>query len=57
VNQIFTVTREVRDSVTHAITLPADYGQMGKLFIAVTLIGTDCADARNRVRAFLALQE
>lgn len=39
VNQIFVVTREVRDSVTHAITLPADYGQMGKLFIAVALIG------------------
>jgi hypothetical protein len=39
VNQIFVVTREVRDPVTHAITLPADYSQMGKLFIVVTLIG------------------
>jgi hypothetical protein len=39
VNQIFVVTREVRDPVTHALTLPADYSQMGKLFIVVTLIG------------------
>jgi hypothetical protein len=39
VNQTFVVTREVRDPVTHAITLPADYSQMGKLFIVVTLIG------------------
>lgn len=38
-NQLFVVTREVRDPVTHAITVPADYGHMGELFIAVTLVG------------------
>ena len=30
------VTREVRDSVTGAVQIPADYSQMGDLFIAVT---------------------
>ncbi len=39
VNQIFVVTREVRDAATGALTLPADYSQLGDLFIAVTAIG------------------
>ena len=39
VNVIFVVTREVRDPVTGAITVPAHYGQLGELFIVVTLIG------------------
>jgi hypothetical protein len=38
-NQLWVVTREVRDPVTHALKVPADYSQMGHLFIAVTLIG------------------
>jgi BT1 family len=39
VNQVFVVTREVKDPVTAAIQIPADYSQMGYLLIAVTLIG------------------
>jgi BT1 family protein len=39
VNQIFVVTREVRDPVSGAIQVPADYSHMGELFIAVTMIG------------------
>jgi hypothetical protein len=39
VNQVFVVTREVRDPVTHAIVTPANYSHMGELFIAVTLFG------------------
>jgi hypothetical protein len=39
VNQIFVVTREVRDPLSNAIKLPADYSHVGELFIAVTVIG------------------
>jgi len=39
VNQILVVTREVRDPITNAIKVSADYIQMGHLFIAVTLVG------------------
>jgi len=38
-NQIFTVTREVQDSVTGEITVGADYSELGWLLITVTLIG------------------
>ena len=38
-NQIFTVSREVRDSVTEEITVSADYSELGWLLITVTLIG------------------
>ena len=38
-NQVFTVTREVRDPVTGLITVPADYSELGFLLIAVTAIG------------------
>ena len=38
-NQIFTVSREVRDSVTQEITVSADYSELGWLLITVTLIG------------------
>ena len=38
VNQIFVVTREVRDPVTGAVTVPADYSQIPELFIAVTVL-------------------
>lgn len=38
-NQIFTVTREVKDKGTGLITTPADYSELGILLIAVSLIG------------------
>jgi len=38
-NQIFTVTREVKDKASGAITTPADYSELGALFIAATLLG------------------
>ena len=38
-NEIFIVTRETRDPVTHAISAPADYGELGWLLIAVLAIG------------------
>jgi hypothetical protein len=38
-NQVFTVTREVRDPVTKAVKVPADYSQLGDLFLAVLAIG------------------
>lgn len=37
-NQVFVVTREVRDAATGQITTPADYGALGMLLITVTLI-------------------
>ena len=37
-NQIFTVTREVKDPVTKAVTTPADYSELGMLFITVTCL-------------------
>ncbi len=37
-NQLFVVTREVKDPVTRAVKLPADYNQLGELFIVSTLI-------------------
>ena len=37
-NQIFEVTREVRDSNTGLITIPADYSQLGLLLITVAII-------------------
>jgi hypothetical protein len=38
-NQLFIVTREVRDSATQAITVPADYSELGELLMAATVIG------------------
>jgi hypothetical protein len=37
-NQIFIVTREVRAPITGAITVPADYSQLGHLLIMVTVL-------------------
>lgn len=39
VNQIFLVSREVRDPVSSAVTVPADYSELGVLMISVTLFG------------------
>ncbi len=38
-NGIFTVTREVKDRATGAIVTPADYSELGILFVIVMLIG------------------
>jgi hypothetical protein len=38
-NQIFTVTREVRDPATGTVEIPADYSELGALFITVTIVG------------------
>jgi len=38
-NQIFLVTREVKNQATGAIEVPADYGQLGSLLIASTVLG------------------
>jgi BT1 family len=37
-NQIFLVTREVRDQATGAVVVPADYNELGILLITVTLL-------------------
>ena len=34
-NQVFTVTREVTDRATGAVTVPADYAQLGWLMLTV----------------------
>ena len=39
INQIFTVTREVRDRITNEIDSIADYDELGMLLITVALIG------------------
>jgi hypothetical protein len=38
-NQIFIVTRAVRDPVTGALQIPADYSQLGELLVTQVLIG------------------
>ncbi|MGR9037581.1 MAG: hypothetical protein ACU83O_13505, partial [Gammaproteobacteria bacterium] len=38
-NQWFIISREVRDAVTGAIIVPADYSQLGGLFFTVMLLG------------------
>lgn len=38
-NQIFTVTREVKNHLTGAVTVPANYGELGMLLITVTVLG------------------
>ena len=38
-NQVFTVSREVKDAVTEVVSVPADYGELGVLLMTVTGIG------------------
>jgi hypothetical protein len=38
-NEVFTVTREVRDAASGAIQVPADYGQLGMLLLTQIAIG------------------
>jgi hypothetical protein len=37
-NQIFTVTREVRDPASGAIKVPADYSELGALMIVAAVL-------------------
>ncbi len=37
-NQIFTISREVRDPATNAVTVAADYSELGWVLIAVTVL-------------------
>jgi hypothetical protein len=37
-NQVFTVTREVRNHTTGAVTVPADYSELGVLLVTVTAL-------------------
>ena len=39
INEIYTITREVRDRVTDTVTGAADYSELGILLITVTVIG------------------
>lgn len=38
-NEIFTVSREVRDAATGAVQVAADYSELGVLLVTVTLLG------------------
>ena len=38
-NGVFEVTREVKDVATGAVTVPADYSQLGDLYTTVIVIG------------------
>ncbi len=38
-NQLFIVTREVKDRATEAVTVPADYSELGWLMITAMLLG------------------
>jgi hypothetical protein len=38
-NQIYTVTREVKDAATGAVKVAADYSQLGDLLITSTVLG------------------
>ncbi len=38
-NQVFSVTREVKDRASGVVKMPQDYGDLGWLFIAATVIG------------------
>ncbi len=39
VNQVYTVTREIKDRATDTIKVPADYSQLGELLAVVIVIG------------------
>jgi hypothetical protein len=38
-NQVYTISREVKDAATGAVTTPADYSQLGELLIVQLAIG------------------
>lgn len=39
INKIYIVTREIKDPASGAVTVPADYSQLGTLFITMILMG------------------
>ena len=39
INKIYIITREVKDPSTGAVSVPADYSQLGSLYITLILIG------------------
>ncbi len=39
INQVFTVTREIRDAETSSMLVPADYSELGALLITVSILG------------------
>ena len=39
INKIYIVTREIKDPASGAVTVPADYSQLGTLFITLILMG------------------
>ena len=39
INQVFTVTREIRDAETGSMLVPADYSELGALLITVSILG------------------
>lgn len=39
INQVFTVTREVKDTETGEILVSADYSELGTLLITVSVLG------------------
>jgi BT1 family protein len=55
-NQIFIVTREVRDPLTGAVQTPADYSQLGDLLIVQTFIGLILPFAAMLLIRFLRLR-
>jgi hypothetical protein len=38
-NKIYVITREVKDPTSGAVTIPADYSQLGSLYITLIIIG------------------
>jgi hypothetical protein len=55
-NQIFLITREVRDRATGQVTVPADYSELGVLLMTVTLIGLTLPLAAIAVARMLRLR-
>ena len=55
-NEIFTVTREVHDPASGALTVPADYSELGVLLIVVTVLGFGLPLAAIAVTRLLGLR-
>jgi hypothetical protein len=55
-NQIYTVSREVRDRATGAVKVPQDYSQLGELLITLAIIGFVVPIAVVAVVRFLNLR-
>ena len=55
-NEIYVVTREVRDRASGAIKVPQDYSELGALMIATALVGLLAAARRGRGGSLLRLR-